>query len=412
MEASQFRGVGIRPPDSMKALKILAPLTAAVALYFGLWPTRMDPVAWMPPPAPALEGIYAYNEKLKGIQRLAQGLGRGPESVNVDATGRLYAGYVDGRIVQLSADGGSYLELANTGGRPLGITFGPNGGLVVADADKGLLHLGNELMPLVRAADGVPFGFTDDADNTRLDKNIYFTDASSKFGYGEHMKDLLEHGANGRLLQYNVATQETRVLISGLHFASGVAVGPDDAYVLVSETGEYRILRYWLKGEKAGTHEVFIENLPGFPANLSFNNRDKFWVALFAPRDARLDALLPGSLFLRKVLARVPPWLQPRPKKHAFVLGLDPDGEVVANLQYAGGDAYAPITSVREHGPWLYFGSLTQDAIGRLPLNQVIEGAPPPPPGGERLAEPMQIQKSKSRRERAEEAERARRGSD
>jgi len=249
----------------------------------------------------------------------------------------------------------------------------------------------------------VPLRFTDDADNTRMDKNIYFTDASHKFGYGEHQLDLLEHGANGRLLEYNVVSKKTRVLMSGLHFANGVAVGPDDAYVLVNETGEYRILRYWLKGDKAGTHDIFIDNLPGFPDNLSYNNRDRFWVAIVTPRDELLDQLLPGNFFLRKVISRLPSFLQPRPKKHSFVLGIGLDGKVLANLQYAGSDAYAPITSVREFGPWLYFGSLTYPAIGRLPLNQVVPGAPVPPAGWDRIPEAKGRPRPVDREEEEEE---------
>jgi len=389
----------------MRTLKIALVVLAALVLYLLLWPTAVEPVAWTPP-VQKLEGAYAYNEKLKGIQRLAAGVGEGPEGVNVDAIGRVYAGYRDGRVIQLSADGASYTEMANTGGRPLGITFGPNGGLVVADAKKGLLHLGAAVTTLATEADGVPFRFTDDADNTRLDKNIYFTDASHKFGYGKYQLDLIEHGANGRLLEYNVTTQQTRVLLSGLHFANGVAVGPDDAYVLVNETGAYRILRYWLKGEKAGTHDVFIDNLPGFPDNLSYNNRDRFWVAIASPRDELLDALLPGHLLLRKVLARLPSFLQPAPKKHAFVLGIGLDGKVVANLQYAGRDAYAPITSVREFGPWLYFGSLTYPAIGRLPLEQVVENAPPAPAEWQEAPEARRLERPLSKKEKREMMER------
>lgn len=380
--------------------RIFLCLLAIGALYLALWPTGMDPVAWTPPPAPALEGVYAYNEKLKDIQKLVEAAGRGPEAVNVDATGRIYTGYDDGRVVSIAADGGSYYEMVNTGGRPLGITFGPRGGLVIADAKLGLLHLGKKLTTLVAEADGLPLGFTDDADNTRMDRNVYFTDASSKFGYGQHMKDLLEHGANGRLLAYNVDSKQVHVLMSGLHFANGVAVGPDDAYVLVNETGKYRILRYWLKGEKAGTHDVFIDNLPGFPDNLSFNNRDRFWVAIYAPRNAMLDELLPGSPFVRKVVARLPAFLQPKAAQHAFVLGLDLEGKVVANLQYAGDDAYAPITSVREHGPWLYFGSLTYPAVGRIPLNQVVDRAIAPPAGWEELPHAKEQPKPLSRKEK------------
>lgn len=370
-----------------RAITAVGLLLAAFLAWLLAWPTGMEPMAWTPPPAPPLEGVYAYNEKLKGIQRLASGIGKGPEAVNVDAIGRIYTGYADGRVVMLSADGASYAEMTDTGGRPLGISFAPGGGLVIADAKKGLLHLGKKLTELATEADGVPFGFTDDVDNARSGKNVYFTDASHKFGYGEHMKDLLEHGANGRLIEYNVATRQTRVLLSGLHFANGVAVGPDDAYVLVNETAKYRVLRYWLKGEKAGTHEVFIDNLPGFPDNITYNNRGLFWLAIFAPRDALLDELLPGSPYLRTVISKLPAFLQPRPKLHAFALGLNLEGEVVANLQYAADDAFAPITSVREHGPWLYFGSLTYPAIGRLPLSQALPDAPPPPAGWEQLPE-------------------------
>jgi sugar lactone lactonase YvrE len=383
---------------------------AAFLAYLLLWPTGMEPVAWTPPPAPPLEGAYAYNEKLKGIQRLGEGVGRGPEAIAVNAIGQLYTGYADGRVVRYTPDGASYTELANTGGRPLGIAFGPKGGYVVADAKKGLLHVGRGVAELATAAEDLPFGFTDDVDNASLDPTLYFTDASSKFGYGRHMTDLLEHGPNGRLLQYNFVDKTTRVLMRGLHFANGVAVGPGDEYVLVNETGEYRVLRYWLKGPKAGTHDVFIDNLPGFPDNITFNNRDRFWLAIFAPRDAMLDKLLPGSTYLRTVISKLPAFLQPRPQRHAFVLGLDLDGKVVANLQYAGADAYAPITSVREHGPWLYFGSLTYPAIGRLPLDQAIADAPAPPPGWETPAAARKVEKEKSRKEEYKELERLRHG--
>jgi sugar lactone lactonase YvrE len=394
----------------MKILAALAVLVIALAAYLLAWPTGMEPVAWTPPPAPSItEGVYAYNEKLKGIQKLARGVGVGPEGINVDAVGRVYAGYADGRIMTFAPDGSSWTELGNTRGRPLGITFGPDGGVVIADAKRGLLHLGRKLRTLAVAAEGVPFRFTDDVDNTRSDKNVYFTDASSKFGYGRHMTDLLEHGANGRLLQYNVRTKETRMLMSGLHFANGVAVGPDDAYVLVNETAEYRILRYWLKGDKAGTHDVFVDNLPGLPDNLSYNDKGVFWVALFAPRDAMLDELLPGNLYLRTVIAKLPKLLQPRPKPHAFVLGLDLEGKVVANLQYAGADAYAPITSVRQRGAFLYFGSLTYDAIGRLPLNQALAGAPAPPHGWENPPPGRAVPGLQTREDREEQLEELRR---
>ena len=392
-----------------KPLILAAALLVTLFLaYLLAWPTGMDPVAWTPPKAPELAGVYAANDKLKGIQRFVEGVGRGPEAVFVDDDRNVYTGYADGRVMTFSPNG-AVLHAFNTGGRPLGLTLAHDGGLVIADARKGLLHYRAELTELATAADGVPFGFTDDVDRAESSDTVYFTDASHKWGYGKHMADLIEHGANGRLLEYDFVTKQTRVLMTGLRFANGVAVGPNDEYVLVNETGEYRVHRYWLKGEKAGSHEVFIDNLPGFPDNLSYNNRGLFWLAIFAPRDAMLDSLLPGKLYLRTVLSKLPAFLQPRPKRHAFVLGLDTNGKVVANLQYAGSDAYAPITSVREHGPFLYFGSLTHPAIGRLPLNVALPDAAAPPEGWEDIPQSQQVERKKTRRELAKEAEKKRR---
>jgi sugar lactone lactonase YvrE len=362
---------------TMKTLIAVVAVLGALAGYLLYWPVPIEPVAWTPQPAPRLEGIYAANDRLKGIEKIAVGYGKGPEGIAVDAAGRVYGGFDDGRVAMFSPDGKTATLLANTQGRPLGITFGPNGGLVVADAKKGLLLIGgdNYQQTLAVAAEGVPFRFPDDVDNTRMDKYVYFTDASARFSIDDTMADFLEHGATGRLLRYDVANDKVTVLMKGLHFANGVAVGPDDAYVLVDETAEYRIWRYWLKGPKAGTAEIFIDNLPGLPDNLSYNDHDRFWVALYAPRNDDLDKLLPQP-DLRKLIYRLPEWLKPQPAQRAFVLGLDLDGHVVANLQYAGPDAYAPITSVEQYGEWLYFGSLTYPAIGRIKLKDALAGGP------------------------------------
>jgi hypothetical protein len=58
------------------------------------------------------------------------------------------------------------------------------------------------------------------------------------------------------------------VLLKDLYFANGVALSANEDFVLVNETYRYRISRYWLKGEQAGTQDVFIDNLPGLPDNL------------------------------------------------------------------------------------------------------------------------------------------------
>ena len=370
-----------------KILAALALLLLSALAYLLAWPVPIEPVAWTPPPNPGLTGPYAANDTLKDVQRFGTGVGIGPEGIAVDAAGRVYTGYEDGRVVMFSANGNSYQELVNTGGRPLGITFGPNGGLVVADAHRGLLHLGSGPEPkvLAAAAEGLPFALADDADNTRLDKNIYFTDAAA-YPLKHVLYEFVEHRGTGRLMQYNVESKETTVLMKGLLFANGVAVGPDDAYVLVNETAAYRVMRYWLKGEKAGTSEVFIDNLPGLPDNISYNESTRrFWLALFSPREPELDELADKPVWMKKLALRLPHVLQPKPKHMGWVLALDESGKVIANLQHDAPEAFGPITSVREFGPWLYFGSLTADSLARLPLQTVFPGSPAPPANWQQL---------------------------
>jgi len=374
----------------MKVLRIVLILLALLAAYLLLWPTKVQPVAWSPKPAPPSDkGPFALNDKLKDLQRIAQIGAIGPEGIAIDAAGSIYAGYLDGRVARFAPDGGSYQFLGNTHGRPLGVAFGPDGGVVVADAHKGLMFVSGSAEPtvLTDSADGVPFGFTDDVAVEKFGKNIYFTDASTRFGFGHHIEDLLEHGNTGRLLRYNNTTKQTTVLLNGLHFANGVAVGPNDGYILVNETAEYRVLRYWLTGGRIGKTDVFIDNLPCFPDNISFNGKNRFWLACAAPRDPLLDQLA-GNVFMRKLVSRLPAFLQPKPKRHGIAIGLNPNGQVVANLQYEAPDAYSPITSVREFGPWLYFGSLTENAIGRLPLHAAFDDVPMPPAGWEKVPGP------------------------
>lgn len=348
-------------------MKIIGLLLAVLLAWLLLWPVPIDPVAWEAPKAPPLEGAYAPNDALAGVTRLAEGVGIGPEDVAVDPHGDIFAGYEDGRIVRLDPTGANPAVLADTGGRPLGLDFDPEGRLVIADGAKGLLRLSmsGRLETLATETGGVAFGFTNDVD-VSPDGTIYFTDASSKFGPALKARDdLLEHGGHGRLMRYDPAAGKVTVLLDRLQFANGVALVPDGRSLLVVQTGEYNVLRYWLEGPKARTAEVFIANLPGIPDGISCNGRDTCWLALFTTRNAVLDALS-GWPFLRKVAWRLPQFLQPQPAHHAFVLGLSPEGQVTHNLQDPSPSAYAPVTSAEEAQGRLYLGSLEEDAVGVL----------------------------------------------
>ncbi len=99
----------------------------------------------------------------------------------------------------------------------------------------------------------------------------------------------------------------TKIVLEGLSFANGVAMSPDQTFVLVCETWRYRIHRYWLVGPKKGQSDIFIDNLPGFPDNITSSGKGTFWLALvFGPETRQqLDTLL-SKPFLRKVILRLP----------------------------------------------------------------------------------------------------------
>lgn len=221
-----------------KVLKASAVLIAPALLYLLFWPVSIDPVAWNPPTAPALEGPYAVNHALASVERLGEGVGPKPEDIAIDRAGRIYGGFEDGRIMRWDANAQHPEVFADTGGRPLGLQFDTEGNLVVADSYKGLLRIAPDgvISTLSTEHGGVPYRFTDDVD-IAANGAIYFSDASDKFGQIQFVDDLMEHGAHGRLLAYHPETGETKLLLDRLQFANGIAVDPDQQFVLGIDAG-------------------------------------------------------------------------------------------------------------------------------------------------------------------------------
>ena len=352
----------------MKKLSgIIVLLLAGAALYLALKTSPIDPLAWDAPAAPQMTGVLEPNDTLMKAELLGQGQLHGPEDTAVDSQGRVYAGLADGRVVRLEASG-KVETFVDTGGRPLGMDFDAAGNLILADAWKGLLRIDpqGKVETLATEADGVPFAFTDDLD-IASDGRIYFSDASSKFHQPDYILDLLEARPHGRLLRYDPSTGKTEVLLKDLYFANGVALSANEDFVLVNETYRYRITRSWLKGEKAGQHEVFIDNLPGLPDNLQGDRKGTFWVALPTPRKADAD-FLHRHPWLKAQLAKLPRMFLPKPTAYGLVIAIDEQGRIVRSLHDTSGHHLRMITSAKPVGDQLYFGSLENDRIGRLAI--------------------------------------------
>jgi len=327
-----------------------------------LWPSDIDPAVFHPSAALPMTGALAPNEDLDAVTAIPLEIGFGPEDVAVGADGSLYGGLEEGEIIKVAPDG-TQSVLVNTGGRPLGLAWDSAGNLIVADAEKGLLSVSGQggVHVLAADADGIPFGFTDDVD-IGPDGVIYLSDASWKYGKADLYADILETRPYGRLIAYTPATGEIRVLLRDLYFANGVAVDPDGRFVLVNETWAYRVTRYWLKGPKAGTHDVFADRLPGFPDGISAGPDGRFYVAVYAPRNPLVDRVH-RSPFLKSLLYKLPGFLQPGPKKYGFVLEMDSDGRIVRSYQDTDGSHAPIITSVEAVEDTLFLGSLIMPQI-------------------------------------------------
>ena len=349
-----------------RILQFLLLLLCLAVAYLLLWPVPLQPVAWTPPDAPPLTGIYAPNQRLMALQRWPLQDAVGPEAVAVDAEGRVYTGVADGRILRFNRDGTQRTEWARLTTRPLGMQFDQEGNLLVCANSQGLLSVGRDgaARVLTDGVDGTKFRSVNELD-IAADGTVYFSETTTRWTIEQYRNALFEHQPDGRLLAYDPRTQQTRVVFNGLYFANGVALSLGQEFVLVAETGAYRVRRVWLTGAHAGQSDIFADNLPGFPDNLSTTADGRFWVALPTPRNALLDRTMPHP-FLRKVIARLPQSWQPAPQRYGFIIALDKDGHVVENLQDPGGN-FAEITSVWEQDGRLYLGSLSENALAVMP---------------------------------------------
>ncbi|XP_015081109.1 protein STRICTOSIDINE SYNTHASE-LIKE 10-like isoform X1 [Solanum pennellii] len=310
----------------------------------------------------------------------------GPESVAFDPNGEgPYIGVADGRILKFQ---GSYWadfavtssqresctlpfapEMEHICGRPLGLRFDTKTGeLYIADAYFGLQVVGPKgglATPLVQKFEGKPLVFTNDVDIDDHDDVIYFTDTSTRYQRRQFVDSLLSRDATGRLMKYTKSTKKTEILIRGLAFANGVSLSKDRSFVLVAETSNFRILRYWLKGPLEGTHDTFAE-LPGFPDNIRMNSKGEFWVAIQAIRSQSSfsNSEMRNELLKLRFIAQKFNDLLSVGLLHATAIKLSEDGRVLEVLEDVEGKTLRSISEVHEIDDKLLFGSVIMPFLG------------------------------------------------
>ncbi len=354
----------------MKTRYVAAGLLSAVTLYLLAWPVPIQPVGWAAPADRGLIDPYAVNDLLTSAFAIDLGPFEGPEDATIGADGHLYVTTHSGHVIQLRD--GRVEQFAFPGGRPLGIEARRDGSFVVANAFLGLQRIDRSgaVTALLSEVDGQPLVY---ANNLAIgpDGTIYFSESSDKFGaqssngtYEASLLDIMEHGGHGRVFAFNPATGQVRVLMDKLDFANGVAVSEDGSFLLVSETGHYRILKHWLTGERQGQTEVLLDNLPGFPDNLKSGLQGRFWLGLAAPRNKLLDKMA-DKPFLRKVVQRLPQLIRPKAVPSSHVIAFNGDGEVLMNLHDPQA-RFPTLTGVIETRRSLYLTTLFGGSLPRV----------------------------------------------
>lgn len=339
----------------------------------------IHPVRWQPPPVDELPTLPAPALTVVPVP------GHAPEDVVADASGRLWTGVDDGRILRLNPDGGDATVVANTGGRPLGLEVARDGRLLICDSPRGLLAMDPDtgaLQPLVETVDEtVGRGSAGSARRRHLqfcsnvtetpDGAIYFTESTSAFTY-EHFKGaVLESRARGSLFRRDPDGTVT-TLAEELYFTNGVTVTADGSALVFAETLGRRLSKYWLTGPRAGTITPFVQHLPGHPDNMSTGADGRIWVAMVSPPNATAEWLAPRAPVLRHLVWLLPDRFAPQIAPQVWAVAFDPDGgDVVAGLRTTHPD-FGMVTGLVESGGRLWLSCIGASALASVELDDVL----------------------------------------
>lgn len=322
----------------------------------------IDPVRWTPPGIDDLPAVGRVELTIVPMP------GDAPEDVVVDASGHLWTGLVDGRIVRVTPAGGTEV-VADTGGRPLGLHVARDGRILVCDSHRGLLALDpatGTLSTLVESVDGRPLRFCSNVTET-ADGTVYFTESTSKFHYEHYVGAILEARPTGSLCRLSTDGTVTTVA-DHLYFANGVTVTADESALVFAETQGRRLSKYWLTGPQRGTITPLRAQLPGLPDNISTGADGRIWVAMVGPINIS-EKLAPRAPLLRKVIWRLPERLTPKIEPMVWVVGFDPDtGAPVGGIrqQHPG---FGVVTGVVEAGPRLWLSTIEYAALAYTELD-------------------------------------------
>lgn len=398
-----------------------------VVLMPGLPPYDVEFTGLPHAPVIPFEGGLSPNHRMESAELLSSrvdhssiGYLKGAESFTVH-DGYLYSGVQGGDIIRLNIQdprqswefvtkiGGYCVDLHEEKkcGRPLGLTFDLQGRLLVCDAYYGLyrfnLKTGQKqvLVPSSLKIDGKRNTMTNSLAMSKDGKSVYFTSSSTNFVLSDGLYEMLS-APSGRVMKYDVNSNTTKVLMEDLSFANGIALSPQEDFLLVCETGAKKVWRYWLLGDRRGQKEVFA-SLPGAVDNIMPSEDGKYIVGVIVPTlpgKFYFFEYLTGRAWVCKLLVRLSVLVQTALEafnnhvyyleafavmthhlgntehaganmvpKYGLLVELDPQGKVVQSWQ-SSDPMISKICEGFLHQGYLYLGSPYNTYVARLNYHQ------------------------------------------
>lgn len=166
----------------------------------------------------------------------------------------------------------------------------------------------------------------------------------------------MQGDTSGRVMKYNPRTGKVTVLLSGLSFPNGIALSKDSSFLVIAETGKVQLLRFWIRGPRAGTTEVFVQ-LARYPDNIKRNQEGEFWLALNSGRgslEREIDSAEEDDI----------PWFT----KDPVAIKYDTDGRAVEILDGKFKEMLASVSEVAEFHETLWIGSIEMPYLVKFRL--------------------------------------------
>jgi sugar lactone lactonase YvrE len=168
---------------------------------------------------------------------------------------------------------------------PPPVQAGPQPGIVYADGQAPSLRR-RDFTP----ENSRPMAFCNDLAVSSDGKRIYMTTPYAYEGAamgGGAFGEAITLARNGLLWRYDLASETIELAARDFNFIDGILLEDKDGReesVLITETTKFRIDRLYLRGQKAGTHDVLYEFLPGMPDGMDRDHQGRIWIGVIKKR--------------------------------------------------------------------------------------------------------------------------------